>query len=104
MRARLAWTLTSVKKRYESRALAEHSQVIRVSQPSYVPTVDDILHSRVRTSGVISKDFDMKGTSNKVTLFDVGGQRSERRKWIQYFDHVDAIVFVAAISEFDQVL
>lgn len=35
---------------------------------------------------------------------DVGGQRSERRKWIHCFDGVTAILFVAAISEYDQYL
>lgn len=37
-------------------------------------------------------------------MFDVGGQRSERRKWIFYFENVHAILFVAAVSEFDQCL
>ena len=36
------------------------------------------------------------------SVFDVGGQRSERRKWIHCFDNVNAIIFVAAISEYDQ--
>jgi hypothetical protein len=34
----------------------------------------------------------------------VGGQRNERRKWIHCFDDVTAVIFVAAISEYDQVL
>jgi len=37
-------------------------------------------------------------------MFDVGGQRNERRKWIHCFDNVTAVIFVTAISEFDQVL
>jgi len=36
------------------------------------------------------------------SIFDVGGQRSERRKWIHIFDDVNAIIFVVAISEYDQ--
>lgn len=37
-------------------------------------------------------------------MIDVGGQRSERRKWIHCFENIDPIIFLAAISEFDQVL
>lgn len=38
------------------------------------------------------------------SVFDVGGQRSERRKWIHCFDNVESIIFITAISEYDQVL
>ena len=37
-------------------------------------------------------------------LFDVGGQRSERRKWIQCFDDIRALLFVAALSGYDMTL
>jgi len=34
-------------------------------------------------------------------MFDVGGQRGERRKWIQVFDGITAILFVIDSSGFD---
>ena len=39
-----------------------------------------------------------------LSMVDVGGQRSERRKWIHCFDNCDIILFLAAISEYDQTL
>ena len=38
------------------------------------------------------------------SMFDVGGQRDERRKWIQCFNDVTAIIFVAATSSYNLVL
>ena len=37
-------------------------------------------------------------------VFDVGGQKAQRKKWIHCFDNVQAILFVAAMSDFNQVL
>jgi len=74
----------------------------RIAVASYMPTTDDVLRSRVRTTGIVQSDFKIKATN--FSMFDVGGQRNERRKWIHCFDHVQALVFVAALSEFDQVL
>ena len=37
-------------------------------------------------------------------LFDVGGQRSERKKWIHCFKNVMALVFLVSLSEYDQML
>lgn len=43
-------------------------------------------------------------TDHSNSMFDVGGQRSERRKWIHCFDSVASIIFCVALSEYDQVL
>ena len=40
----------------------------------------------------------------RFELVDVGGQRSERRKWIQCFDNVASVLFIISLSEFNQVL
>ncbi len=39
-----------------------------------------------------------------LSMFDVGGQRSERKKWIHCFENVTSIIFCVALSEYDQVL
>jgi len=41
---------------------------------------------------------------NYFSMVDVGGQRSERRKWIHCFENVTSIMFLVALSEYDQVL
>ena len=76
--------------------------LMRISKAGYIPTEQDVLRSRVRTSGIVQSDFVIKKVS--FSMFDVGGQRNERRKWIHAFDHVNAVVFVAALSEYDQTL
>ncbi|KAI9314906.1 guanine nucleotide binding protein, alpha subunit [Dichotomocladium elegans] len=74
----------------------------RVSAPDYLPTVDDVLHARLKTTG-ISETYFLMGQLN-VHMFDVGGQRSERKKWIHCFEAVTSIIFCVALSEYDQVL
>ena len=55
----------------------------------------------VRAAGIVQSDFKIK--SMDFTMFDVGGQRNERRKWIHAFDDVNCMIFVSALSEYDQV-
>lgn len=38
-------------------------------------------------------------TSHRI--FDVGGQRSERKKWIHCFEGVTAVLFIVALSGYD---
>jgi len=71
-----------------------------IADSSYVPSYNDILMCRARTTGIVQTDFIVHGQGFK--LVDVGGQRSERKKWMHYFEDVTAVVFVAAISEYDQ--
>ncbi|XP_024895636.1 guanine nucleotide-binding protein G(s) subunit alpha isoforms XLas [Pteropus alecto] len=62
----------------------------------------DLLRCRVLTSGI----FETKFQVDKVNfhMFDVGGQRDERRKWIQCFNDVTAIIFVVASSSYNMVI
>lgn len=77
-------------------------RVRAIAQPGYIPSMEDILKSRVRTTGIVEKEVNIDGVDFKI--FDVGGQRNERKKWIHCFDDVTALIFVAAISEYDQTL
>lgn len=74
----------------------------RIRKPNYRPTAEDILLARIPTTGMRSQKFVIKETS--FNIFDVGGQRSERNKWIHCFDTVHGILFVASLSCYDQKL
>uniref|UniRef100_A0AAZ1XHL8 Guanine nucleotide-binding protein subunit alpha n=1 Tax=Oreochromis aureus TaxID=47969 RepID=A0AAZ1XHL8_OREAU len=70
--------------------------------PNYLPTQQDVLRVRIPTTGIIEYPFDLQ--SIIFRMVDVGGQRSERRKWIHCFENVTSIMFLVALSEYDQVL
>jgi len=74
----------------------------QISARDFVPNDMDVLRSRVRTLGIVESAFEIDG--NKFRMFDVGGQRNERKKWIHCFENVTAVLFVGVLSEYDQVL
>ncbi|XP_018312961.1 guanine nucleotide-binding protein G(q) subunit alpha isoform X4 [Mycetomoellerius zeteki] len=77
-------------------------EIDRVAAPNYLPTEQDILRVRVPTTGIIEYPFDLEEI--RFRMVDVGGQRSERRKWIHCFENVTSIIFLVALSEYDQIL
>ncbi|EYC31552.1 hypothetical protein Y032_0004g2214 [Ancylostoma ceylanicum] len=124
----------------------------RIRENDYLPSLEDILKSRVSTSGVyqftfLIKNFTFKSSNEgengsnggedgsnwealllafvpealrrsgfvraaqlsendlvKFRVFDVGGQKAQRRKWIHIFDDVHAVLFITSLSEYNQVL
>ena len=103
------------------------SHLDRISQPGYSPSIEDVLrfffsflffsffffffslssipsHSsfnraRVKTTGVGEIQFQIADTIFRMV--DVGGQRSERRKWIHCFENVTAVIFFIAMNEYN---
>ncbi|ORX54135.1 G-alpha protein [Hesseltinella vesiculosa] len=74
----------------------------RIGQSNYIPSDQDVLRSRVKSTGITETTFIIGELTYR--MLDVGGQRSERKKWIHCFENVTALVFLVAISEYDQVL
>ncbi|KAJ3461680.1 hypothetical protein MRS44_010233 [Fusarium solani] len=76
--------------------------IARIAAPDYMPNDQDVLRSRVKTTGITETTFIIGDLTYR--MFDVGGQRSERKKWIHCFENVTTILFLVAISEYDQLL
>lgn len=107
------------------------NEMDRICKADYMPTEQDVLRSRVKTTGIIEEQFSCKElhfrwVTGKLAkaymfavhrylvsvfwlsvvnrMFDVGGQRSERKKWIHCFEGVTCIIFCGALSAYDMVL
>jgi len=68
----------------------------------YIPSEEDVLRLRVPTTGIVEHLFCIEDTEFKIV--DVGGQRSERKKWIHCFEGVHAVLYIASLSAYHQVL
>jgi len=71
----------------------------RILSPNFLPVEEDVVRTRIKTMGINEISFDLHG--NIFRVVDVGGQRSERRKWIHCFQDVTAIIFCVALSEYN---
>ncbi|KAF5352854.1 hypothetical protein D9756_006129 [Leucocoprinus leucothites] len=78
---------------------------IFLSDMSGGASLADVLKARLKTTGVVEHTFVVNVGHNKGTqwrIYDVGGARGQRQAWAPYFDDVNAIIFLAPISAFDQ--
>ncbi|KAF8878348.1 G-protein alpha subunit [Mucidula mucida] len=78
------------------------AEILRIGAPRYRPNETDVLRARATTTAITETRFMMGNL--EIHMFDVGGQRSERRKWIHCFESVTSIIFCMALSEYSQVL
>jgi len=85
-----------------SYVISFFAEVERLFGKDYLPTDQDILRTRLRTTGITETIFELGNLTYR--MFDVGGQRSERKKWIHVFDNVQVVLFLVAISGYDHVL
>ncbi len=113
--ARGLWENEWVKEKYselvQEQEIEDHnadqrdyflSEFDRIMSQDFKLTEQDILNVYVPTRGITEARLMID--SVPVHLVDVGGQREERKKWLHCFASVDAVVFVSALSEYDQQL
>jgi len=78
------------------------SDLERLFDPHYLPNERDIIHCQAVTTGIIETHFSLG--YYEVSMVDVGGRRSERRKWIHCFQDVTSILFIVSLSGYDRCL
>jgi len=76
---------------------------VRISEPDYVPSDEDKMWARAKTTGIEKVSIELF-TTLKVVFYDIGGQRSERKKWPKIFNNVGLVIFMVALNEYDMVL
>eukprot|EP01084_Bolivina_argentea_P139946 246140_1 len=107
---KVLWNEPEIKAVYDNRATMKIAdscphfwdKIDTIMEPGYVPDEMDILLVNYRTTGVIDQKFTIK--KNIFHVFDTGGQKSERKKWIHCFEHVTAVIFVVSLSQYDEVM
>jgi len=107
----MLWSLDAVRATFDRRGNTYSfpdnmdyffGKVREIMMENYTPSVQDSLKCRVRTTGMIEYKYDIK--ENEFILYDVGGQRNERKKWIHHFADVAAVLFVCALNHYHAVL
>jgi len=108
------WESKEIKEVYGLRHNFTHetnmeyffTHIDRILEEDYIPNVDDILAARKMTVGIVETQLviEEQGKPQTLNIIDVGGQRNQRRKWISMFDGVTAIIFLTALSEYNEKL
>ena len=98
------WKDTAVQECFASNSdklkMAEAAEyffthIDRITKQDYL-----ILHAKLRTKGIAEMCLDYEKT--KLKILDVGGERSERRKWMHFFEDVSVIMYLVSLTDCDQ--
>jgi len=74
----------------------------RFASPDFLPETRDLLRVKLKTINVTEISFKFEETD--FLMIDVGGQRSERKKWLTCFNDVAAVLYLVALNEYDMLL
>jgi len=106
------WECTAVKNAFENRSeLAVQvpsttpyffANARRFAGENFQPSAEDMFRAKQKTTGISEVIFEVNRI--QFTIVDVGGQRSERRKWLHCFDDVTSVIYLAALDEYDMKL
>ncbi|XP_078670018.1 guanine nucleotide-binding protein G(t) subunit alpha-2-like isoform X2 [Branchiostoma floridae x Branchiostoma belcheri] len=107
---RALWQDKGVQDAWEQRHLyhlAESAKyfldnIDQISTETYIPSVQDILYIRLPTTAIEEHEFSVNGLTYRV--IDVAGQKSQRKKWIHFFEGVTAVLFFTALSGFNELM
>jgi guanine nucleotide-binding protein G(i) subunit alpha len=104
------WSDPVVKQEFLSSKLASLVQkdsialifenIVRLSSTDYIPCDEEVIRARVRTTGIVESKCDIGGF--KFLLWDSGGQRNERKKWIHMLENVSLMTYMVSIGDFDE--
>ncbi|EPQ53862.1 guanine nucleotide binding protein alpha subunit [Gloeophyllum trabeum ATCC 11539] len=81
------------------------NDIDRIAVHSYMPTDGDVMRARLRTVGVQEHRITFEegpDIGHEWVIYDVGGCRTSRAAWVPYFEDVNAIIFLAPVSGFDE--
>ncbi|KAI8899453.1 guanine nucleotide binding protein, alpha subunit [Globomyces pollinis-pini] len=78
-----------------------------IASKDYQLNNNDILLLRTVTKSVSDTIFEVQSTNNKplrIHFYDVSGLKHHRKHWISYFEDVLSIIYIVAISSYDQMM
>lgn len=104
------WSISLYKEIYNDRNKDKYyisdgvgyflDNIYRIFIKNYIPVEQDIFHVRSRTTGIAEIKLKFADDSY-FNLIDVGGQNIERRKWFTLFNDITAVIYCAALSDYN---